>query len=122
MNCFVTEGGGCCCWGGCWGGENRIFAWYLNPIYLIWTKFGMDILVYPRHNHVEDFYFPQNPRWPLSAWQMDLFNPIWTKFALKFGRQLLLNPRNKLTEEFFTYRKIQDDRRGRHYGKLRNRS
>jgi hypothetical protein len=38
---------------------------------------------------------------------MDPFHPIWTRF----GRQILFNPRNKLTEEFFTYRKIQDGRR-----------
>ena len=36
--------------------------------------------------------------------------------------RILLNPRNKLTEEFLTYRKIQDGRHSRHYGKLRNRS
>ena len=49
---------------------------------------------------------------------MDPFHPIWTKF----GRHILLNPRNKLTEEFLIYRKIQDGRHGRHYSKLRNRS
>jgi len=51
------------------------------------------------------------------AWQMDPVYPIWTKF----DRNVLLNSRNKLTEEFLTHRKIQDGGPGRHYRKLRNR-
>ena len=53
----------------------------------------------------------------ILAWQMDPVYPIWTKF----GRNVLLNSRNKLTEEFLTHRKIQDGGPGRHYRKLRNR-
>ena len=44
-------------------GKIHIFAWHLDPIHLIWTKFGMDIQVDPRNKPVEDFfYFSQNPR------------------------------------------------------------
>ena len=57
MNCFVTEGGGRCCWC-CWGweGKNHILAWYLDPVHLIWTKFGMDILLDPRNKPVKEFF------------------------------------------------------------------
>ena len=53
MKCFVTEGGGWCCWG--WEGKNHILAWHLDPVHLIWTKFGMDILLDPRNKPVEEF-------------------------------------------------------------------
>ena len=54
MNCFVIEGG----WGGCegWGGKNHIFAWHLDPVHLIWTKFGMDKQVDPRNKPVGEFF------------------------------------------------------------------
>ena len=52
----------------------------------------------------------------ISAWQMDPVHVIWTKM----GKYMLLNPRNKPTEKFLTYRKIQDGGHGRHYHKLRN--
>ena len=94
----------------------------------------MDILLDPRNKPAKEFFiflkiqdgrrrskieFQQNLlKNRILAWQMDPVHRICTKF----GRKILLNPRNKLTEEFLTYRKIQDGRRGRHYGKLRNRS
>ena len=53
MNCFVTEGGWGC-W--CWGGKNHIFAWHLDPVHLIWTKFGMDKQVDPRNKPVGEFF------------------------------------------------------------------
>ena len=31
-------------------------AWHLDPVHLIWTKFGMDILVDPRNKPVEGFF------------------------------------------------------------------
>ncbi len=42
---------------------------------------------------------------------------IWTKY----GRNILLDHRNKPDGEFLIRRKIQDGRLGRHYNKLRNR-
>ena len=33
-----------------------IFAWHLDPVHLIWTKFDMDILVDPRNKPVEEFF------------------------------------------------------------------
>ena len=102
---------------------NYISARHLNLVHPIWTKFGMDIQVDHRNKAAEEFLiflkiqdghrrskieFRQNLlKNRISAWQMDPVHPIWTKF----GRKILLNPRNKLTEEFLTYRKIQDGRR-----------
>ena len=50
MNCFVREGG----WG--WGEKNHVLARHLDPVCLIWTKFGMDILVDPRNKPAEEFF------------------------------------------------------------------
>ncbi len=35
---------------------NYISAHHLDPVHLIWTKFGMDILVDPRNKSVEEFF------------------------------------------------------------------
>ena len=51
----------------------------------------------------------------ILAWQTYPVHPIGTKF----GRIILVDhPRNKHTEEFLTYSKIQDDCCDCHYGKL----
>ena len=122
MNCFFTEGWGggwgCCCWG-----KIHIFAWHLAPVHRIQTKFGMDILLDPRNKPAEQFFIYwkiQDGRRPVKgpksakidplnhvlARNSDPAHPIWTKS----GIDILLDPRNKPVEEFFIYRKIQDDR------------
>ena len=90
---------------------NHILAWHLDTIHPILTKYGIDILLDHMNKPVDKFlHLLQNPRWPsevkgkksskfgptnhLSARHLDLIHLIWTKF----GRQILLNPRNKLTE------------------------
>ena len=56
MNCFVTEG-----WGGAAAGgaveEIHIFAWHLDPVHRIQSKFGMDILLDPRNKPAKEFFF-----------------------------------------------------------------
>ena len=103
---------------------NYISARHLNPVHPIWTKFGMNIKVDHRNKAAGEFSifleiqdgcrrskieFRQNLlKNRISAWQMEPVHQIWTKF----GRIILPTPRNKLTEEFLTYPKIQDGRRG----------
>jgi len=36
--------------------KNHILAWHLDPVLLIWIKFGMDILVDPRNKPMEEFF------------------------------------------------------------------
>ena len=38
------------------GGKNHIFAWYLDPAHLIWTKVCMDILLDPRNKPAKEFF------------------------------------------------------------------
>ena len=111
---------------------NYISARHLDAVHLIWTKFGMDILVYPKNKHVEleEFFiclkFQDGRRRSkiefqtkfllknhISTWLTHPVHPIWTKR----GRNILLNHRNKSIKEILTYRKIQDGCCGRHYGK-----
>ena len=103
-----------------WLGQNQNLAWtyYLT----LETSLRMN--------------FSQNPRWlpgvkieflqqfcskitfKLDKWILFIWLAIWTKF----GRNILLDHRNKHVEEFLIHRNIQDGWCGRHYGRLWNQS
>ena len=60
---FSQREGGCSAGG--WGGKIHIFAWHLDPVHRIQSKFGMDILLDPRNKPAKEFFhFFQNTRWP----------------------------------------------------------
>ena len=55
------------------------------------------IILLPVSVHLKPVKCNFDPKNHISAWQMDPFHLNLTKF----GRKILLNPRNKLVEEFF---------------------
>ena len=98
--------------------ENSHFCNNLDPVHPIWTKFCMDIQLDPRNKPAEEFFskskmaaggqkFATRYTYECFCNNLDSVHRIQTKF----GMDILLDPRNKLVEEFFIFLKIQDGRR-----------
>ena len=132
MNCFVTEAG-CSCWG--WGSKNHILDWHLDPVHLICTKIAMDMVFDSKNKLTDEFIIfleIQDGGLRSKVQNGPNLNPqithqlrIWIlfiRFRQNFGMDILLDIRNKPTEESLIDRKMQDGCRCRHYGKLRNLS
>ena len=97
---------------------NHFSAWHLNPVHLIWTKFGMDILLDHKNKSAQEFLinrkiqdgrhsgvkcpkltkFDPTITFRLGIWYMDLVHQIWTKF----GMNILLDSSNKFEQEFIS--------------------
>ena len=90
----------------------HIFCNNLDPVHRIQTKFGMDILLDPRNKPAEEFLlfskskmaaggqkFATRYTYECFCNNLDPVHRIQTKFSM----DILLDPRNKLVEEFFHF-------------------
>ena len=41
----------------CWRGKNHVLAWQLDPVHLIWTTIGMDMVFDPKNKPTDFFIF-----------------------------------------------------------------
>jgi hypothetical protein len=112
---------------------NHFSAWHLNPVHLIWIKFGMDILLDHKNKSAQEFLINRKiqdgrhsgVKCPKST-KFDPTNHILARRGtlisfIKFGQILALTyylTFKQVCKEFLIYHKIQEGRWG---SKVRNR-